>query len=80
MEFRKRRETPPADGPLPLGELLRQVKRQAPLVHCITNYVTARDCANLLLACGASPVMADDVEEQQHRALPNSGMVFHKTS
>ena len=29
----------------------------------ITNYVTANDCANLLLACGASPVMADDPAE-----------------
>ncbi|MDR1123823.1 MAG: hydroxyethylthiazole kinase [Elusimicrobiota bacterium] len=34
-----------------------------PLVHCITNYVTVNDCANVLLACGASPVMADDERE-----------------
>ena len=77
MEFRKRRETPPADGPLPLGELLRQVKRQAPLVHCITNYVTARDCANLLLACGASPVMADDVEEVAEITAVSSGLYLN---
>ena len=29
----------------------------------MTNYVTANDCANLLLAVGASPVMADDPME-----------------
>ena len=39
------------------------VRRQAPIVHCITNYVTANDCANLLLAAGASPIMADAPEE-----------------
>lgn len=34
-----------------------------PLIHCITNYVTVNDCANLLLAAGASPVMADEPAE-----------------
>lgn len=28
------------------------------MVHCITNIVTATDCANILLAAGASPTMA----------------------
>ena len=32
-----------------------QVRKTAPLIHCITNYVTAGDVANLLLAAGASP-------------------------
>lgn len=36
---------------------------KAPLVHNITNYVTVNDCANILLACGASPIMADDENE-----------------
>ena len=39
--------------------LLRNLRDRRPLVHAITNYVTANDCANLLLACGASPIMAD---------------------
>ena len=34
-----------------------------PRIHCITNYVTAGACADLLLACGALPVMADAPEE-----------------
>ena len=42
---------------------LLNVRKKRPLVHCITNYVTANDCANVLLACGASPVMADDARE-----------------
>lgn len=34
------------------------VAGQCPLVHNITNYVTVNDCANIQLACGASPIMA----------------------
>ena len=37
---------------------LDQLKARRPLIHCIANMVTAGDCANLLLAAGASPVMA----------------------
>lgn len=46
-----------------LKEMLKNVRKTAPLVHNITNYVTVNDCANILLACGGSPIMADDVEE-----------------
>lgn len=44
-------------------EIINNVKIQSPLVHNITNYVTVNDCANILLACGASPIMADDIME-----------------
>ena len=44
-------------------KILENEKKRAPLVHCITNYVTVNDCANILLACGGSPIMADDGEE-----------------
>lgn len=46
-----------------LGSVFREVRNSRPLIHCITNYVTANDCANILLACSASPVMADEVRE-----------------
>ena len=46
-----------------LKEMLENVRSKSPLVHNITNYVTANDCANILLACGASPIMADEIEE-----------------
>ena len=39
------------------------LRQKAPLIHNITNYVTVNDCANMVLACGASPIMADDLEE-----------------
>ena len=44
---------------------LDQVRTCRPRIHCITNYVTANDCANILLACGASPIMADDPAEAE---------------
>ena len=49
-----------------LGEYLDEVRKKAPLVHNITNYVTVNDVANILLACGGSPIMSDepaDVED-----------------
>ena len=46
-----------------LGTCLDNVRRTVPLVHNITNYVTVNDCANMVLACGASPIMADDLGE-----------------
>ena len=39
-------------------ELYRTMEQKRPIVHCITNAVTVNDCANILLAVGASPTMA----------------------
>ena len=43
--------------------IFENVRENCPLIHNITNYVTVNDCANIILACGASPIMADDMEE-----------------
>lgn len=43
--------------------IFRNVQEKTPLVHCITNYVTVNDVANMLLACGGSPIMADDEKD-----------------
>ena len=37
---------------------LAAIRAQHPLLHCISNIVSANDCANLALAIGASPIMA----------------------
>jgi hydroxyethylthiazole kinase len=39
------------------------VRKENPLVDCITNFVTVNDCANILLAFGASPAMADALDD-----------------
>ena len=46
-----------------LGKYLDNVREKSPLVHNITNYVTVNDVANALLACGASPIMADEPDD-----------------
>lgn len=49
-----------------LGTCIENVRKTTPLVHNITNYVTVNDVANVLLACGGSPIMSDepsDVED-----------------
>lgn len=42
---------------------LRLVRQNAPLVQCITNFVTVNDCANIILASGGSPSMCQDIRE-----------------
>ena len=46
-----------------LGTRIENVRKTVPLVHNITNYVTVNDVANILLACGGSPIMADEPDE-----------------
>lgn len=46
-----------------LKDCLENVRKKKPLIHNITNYVTVNDVAKALLAIGASPIMADDVDE-----------------
>lgn len=56
---------------------LEAVKQKHPLIHCITNYVTVNDCANLVLACGASPIMADDKEEVEEITALCNGLTLN---
>ena len=46
-----------------LKNCLENVRNTVPLVHNITNYVTVNDVANVLLACGGSPIMSDEPED-----------------
>lgn len=46
-----------------ISKMLSNVREKSPLIHNITNYVTVNDCANVVLACGASPIMSDDKNE-----------------
>ncbi len=57
-----------------LGERLKNVRKNHPLIHNITNYVTVNDCANILLACGASPIMSDDEGEVEDVTSICSGL------
>lgn len=46
-----------------LNEVFEALQNKRALVHHITNYVTVNDCANVVLAIGASPIMADEISE-----------------
>lgn len=46
-----------------ITKCFRTIKSMTPLVHAITNYVTVNDCANILLAAGASPAMCEAADE-----------------
>ncbi len=58
-------------------DLLGQLRRKKPLVHNITNYVTVNDCANIILAIGASPIMADDIGEAADITAISSALVIN---
>ena len=58
-------------------EYLGRVRAAAPLVHCITNYVTVNDVANALLAVGASPVMSDEPDDVADIAGLASALVLN---
>lgn len=42
---------------------LENIRKKMPLIHCITNHVTSNDCANILYAIGAKPIMADFISD-----------------
>lgn len=56
-----------------------------PLIHNITNYVTVNDVANVILACGGSPIMSDETEDVEDITSLCGGLninigTLHKTS
>ena len=60
-----------------LKEMLEQVRRREPLIHSIMNRVAINDCANLLLACGASPIMAEDEGEVEEITTSSAGLAIN---
>lgn len=59
------------------AKLLNEVRQCSPLIHNITNYVTVNDCANAILAIGASPIMADDEKEAADITSISSALVLN---
>ena len=57
--------------------LLKKIRKTNPLIHNITNIVVANYSANGLLALGASPVMADAVEEVAEMAKAADALVIN---
>jgi len=59
------------------GEILAGIRDSRPVVHSITNYVVMNSTANVLLAMGASPIMAHAPEEIEDLSLITSSLVIN---
>ena len=46
-----------------LTTLRHAIQNTHPLIHCITNPISINDCANIVLAVGSRPIMAEHPEE-----------------
>ncbi len=57
--------------------ILEAVRRRRPLVHCISNAVSAGVCANLALAVGASPIMAQAPQEMEAVSAASAAAVLN---
>lgn len=60
-----------------IGGLHERIRKQKPLVHHITNWVTIYDCANIVRAVGALPVMAHAKEEVEQMTSIAGALVLN---
>lgn len=60
-----------------MRKIIHTINEKRPLIHCITNIVTVNDCANILLAIGASPTMAHHPEEVEEMAARSAALVLN---
>jgi hydroxyethylthiazole kinase len=68
---------PAEGGKMDIYSVLEKVRKDKPLVHHLTNWVTIYDCANIVKVFGASPVMAHAVEEAEDMAKLASSLVLN---
>ena len=59
------------------GVIFENIEKTKPVVHNISNIVTANDCANITLACGGSPTMAQHPEEVEDITSACDGFVIN---
>jgi len=57
--------------------IIQQIRACNPLVHHLTNYVTVNDCANITLAIGGSPIMADAIQEVAEITAKTDALVLN---
>lgn len=60
-----------------LATAVERIRLKKPLVHHITNYVTVNDTANVTLAIGGSPIMADDINEVAEITAISSSLLIN---
>lgn len=60
-----------------VAAILEKVRRERPLVHHLTNYVTMGDCAAVTSSAGAVPVMAQAEEEVEEMVAASRAAVIN---
>ncbi len=60
-----------------MAACVEQVRARQPIVHHITNYISINDCANVTLAIGASPIMANDPDEVAEVVSQSAALVLN---
>lgn len=60
-----------------MQEMRRYIKETQPLIHCITNPISIHDCANVILAAGARPIMAEHPEEVEEITAVSSALMLN---
>ena len=60
-----------------LESMLNYLHQEAPLIHCITNPISINDCANILLAIGARPIMAEHPDEAAEITAISKGLALN---
>ena len=60
------------------AENLKKIRETKPLIHNITNFVVMNSTANVLLACGASPIMAHAGNEVEEMVGHADALVLNK--
>ncbi len=58
-------------------EIFKKIKKERPLIHHITNWVTIYECANITRSLGALPVMAHSINEAADMAAISSALVLN---
>lgn len=60
-----------------IAALGMQIRQHKPLVHCITNPIAIHDSANIILAAGGRPVMAEHPEEVEEIVKTAQALVLN---
>lgn len=60
-----------------IAKAWQELRSKEPLIHCITNPISINDCANVLLAAGAKPIMAEHPEEAAEITAVSSSLAVN---
>lgn len=60
-----------------LKQITARTREARPLIHTITNNVTVNDCANIILAAGGAPTMAQDEREVEEITAISQALVLN---